>query len=162
MIYKKIVADGEDIERFWSKVAKKSEDECWEWLAGKNVGGYGQIKIKNKMYIAHRISWFLCNGEIPEGLRVCHTCDNPGCVNPTHLFLGTDKDNMRDKKEKGRNASRAGENNGQHKLTEAQVIEIREKYIPYKYTLIMIAEEYGMSKSAIQYIIEYKSWKHVV
>ena len=94
-------------ERFWEKV-KKSTD-CWNWTAGTNSKGYGRILNSRKEcegeISAHRLSWVLHNGPIPEGLQVLHNCDNPPCVRPDHLFLGTNLDNMRDKKNKGRSAN---------------------------------------------------------
>ena len=152
-----------DIERFWSKVDVRGEDECWEWV-GANAMGYGQITIKNKHYGVHRVSWFLHNGEIPEhnsahGMCVCHTCDNRKCVNPSHMFLGTQQENVKDMRDKGREAE--GENHGSHKLTEKEVIEIREKYIPYKYTMRQLAKEYGVKTSAIHSVLHYETWKHV-
>lgn len=162
----KINLSEKDIERFWNKVDVRGEDECWEWIGSKNKGGYGKIRIKNKIYLAHRISWFLHNGEIPvidsyHGMCVCHTCDNRKCVNPNHLLLGTHKDNMDDRDLKERWNGGVGEKNGSHKLTEQQVIEIREKYVPYKYSTCKLAEEYGVLNKAIHDIITRKTWKHL-
>jgi hypothetical protein len=91
----------EDVSlRFWRKVIKI--EHCWEWAAYKNKKGYGQIKIQGKVLGAHRVSWLLAVGEIEAGLCVLHTCDNPKCVRPDHLFLGTNADNVDDKYKKGR------------------------------------------------------------
>lgn len=91
-------------ERFFRKVEVTSH--CWEWTGSKTDRGYGKIIVEKKQCKAHRVSWVIYNGEIPNDLHVCHHCDNPGCVNPVHLFLGTNNDNIQDKVKKGRHIYR--------------------------------------------------------
>ena len=113
-------------ERWCEKVDMKGTDDCWEWLAYKNKGGYGCFKNNKKMVRAHRYAYehYKNNGQpIPSNLCVCHHCDNPGCVNPNHLFLGTQKDNMLDRERKGRRV-----NSNPKKHTDDEVIKIRLDY----------------------------------
>lgn len=95
------------MERFWSKVARtENEADCWLWLGATRAGGYGSIRVARKLEMAHRVSYLLAHGSIDEGLCVLHRCDNPACVNPAHLFLGTKKDNTSDRISKGRHPAK--------------------------------------------------------
>jgi hypothetical protein len=98
--------DKPGMERFWEKVDVRGPDECWEWTASCNKWGYGHFRWNGTMGKAHRVSWELEHGEPPpprgSGLEVCHTCDNPPCVNPAHLWLGTSQENAQDRQAKGR------------------------------------------------------------
>jgi hypothetical protein len=84
----------EQSKRFWAKVNKKADDECWEWTAAKSSKGYGQFALNKIAKSTHRISYIIHKGEIPDGLMICHTCNNPPCINPNHLYAGTSSDNM--------------------------------------------------------------------
>lgn len=120
------------IDRFWGNVDKEKSKtsydgkRCWEWTAGCTSTGYGQFLIEKKKYKPHRISYFLYFGELPDDLGVLHHCDNPVCVRPDHLFLGTPKENMNDKVSKGRQSH--GENHYASKLSDKQIDEIRRRY----------------------------------
>lgn len=150
---------GSPEERFWKYVDKKSDNECWNWLGVCNNKGYGKIKINQKDISAHRFSWELHFGKIPKDLYICHHCDNPPCVNPNHLFLGTSKDNIDDMKNKNRQAK--GENNGNSKLTSKQVEEIKRLYYEGKITQIEIAKIFNVAHTTILNINRNKTWKHI-
>ena len=149
-------------DRFWSKVDKKGEDECWPWKAGKNNRGYGVFALEHPHHnervvdiLAHRYSWQEANGPIPKGRYILHKCDNPPCVNPKHLFVGSIADNQKDMSVKGRARS------GSTKLTEAQVLEIRRKYMKGVYGYIRLGKEYNVDRMTIHDIIVRKNWKRV-
>ncbi len=117
-------------QRFWDKVQKT--DNCWLWMAGKFKQGYGSFYFQGRHLKAHRMAWELTFGAIPEGKKVCHHCDNPACVNPGHLFLGTQQDNIRDMMTKGRSPNQVGESNNNAKLTIGEVSAIRKSSLPVK------------------------------
>ena len=135
---------------------------CWEWLGSKR-NGYGRMIIGSrtdgtrKSVSAHGISYELTYGEIPIGMEVCHKCDNPSCVNPSHLFLGTRQDNIDDRERKGRNNPPKGEKNAKAKLTEKDVLDIRKKRAAGK-SFGKLAKEYGVCKKTIQNAVSGKSW----
>lgn len=145
-------------ERFWSKV--KLGEGCWEWQAQVGKHGYGCFdhRVASR---AHRASWMISVGPIPRGLQVLHKCDNKICVRPSHLFLGTQKDNVVDCSTKGR-ISR-GELRPQHKLTEEVVREIRRLYVPgyggFGYR--KLAKLFGIQPCYVGKIVNRTAWRHV-
>lgn len=143
-------------DKFWEKVEKKDDDSCWIWLGHIDKYGYG--KFWN--YLSHRFAWIDAYGDIPNGMYVCHRCDNPSCVNPKHLFLGTQFDNMRDMVSKGRIHDHHGQNNPKAKLTESDVREIYRLHnggmSGYK-----IAKMFSVTQTAIRSVIIGKTWKHI-
>lgn len=153
-------------ERFWPKVdSSGGQDACWIWTAAKSHG-YGIMSSRkgSAPYKAYRVSWELHNGPIPIGLHVLHRCDNPACVNPRHLFVGTHRDNMDDMTSKGRArvASKAhhGEKNSSAKLTEEQVRTIR-KISEGGTPASKIAKAFGISRPVCSRIIRRELWKGV-
>lgn len=148
-------------ERFWPKVTKS--DGCWEWNAQRDGKGYGRMRgpgapgCRGKNIPAPRVSWLLHFGDIPPGLCVCHRCDNPPCVRPDHLFLGTRGENNQDAASKGRNAR--GEKNGQAKLSPVDVATIRSR-IAAGDVQRAIARDYGVTFQLISEIGRGNLWKH--
>lgn len=127
-------------------------NECWEWLASKTGGGYGTFCIHWEMRPAHRVAWYLTYGPIPNGLQVLHKCDNKGCVNPYHLFLGTQADNVADASRKGHLAQ---------KLTEEEVLAIRELRATGEWSLQDLSDEFGTSLTNLSNIVRRKTWKQI-
>lgn len=152
-----------DIARFWAKIDRRGPDDCWEWTAGnRGKGGYGRFSMgrANKPIRAHRFSWELFYGPIPTGMDVLHRCDNPLCVNPRHLFLGTNLDNVRDMHAKNRHSH--GEGHGQAKLTDAKVRKIRElRKLPGN-SYERLAKRFRVSVICIWKVCVGETWKHVV
>lgn len=155
-------------ERFWAFVDKEGLcpshrpelGPCWVWIGG-NIRGYGHFAIEGKTVKAHRYSWELYFGEIPEDLCVLHHCDNPSCVNPKHLFLGTHAVNASDRNQKGRHCK--GEESHLSKLTEEDVLAIRCRYVYGSSTngSTALALEFGVSYPTILRIIKGRCWKHL-
>jgi hypothetical protein len=141
-------------KRFWNKVLKHP-DGCWEWVGWVDNQGYGCVWRDGGRSNAHRVSWNLHFGDIPDKMFVCHKCDNRLCVRPDHLFLGTYLDNIRDRTRKGRSAR--GSNHGRSKLTEEQVREILRSDEP----LHILATRYAVSRSCISAIKSGVTWRHV-
>lgn len=166
------------VKRFWNKVDKSGE--CWTWTASKNNKGYGQLMTEpgeifttKRPVLAHRMSWMIHFGAIPKDMEICHKCDNPQCVNPNHLFLGTHTDNMRDMIRKGKGAMNQpnvmtvcpekrhwGERNGQAKLTASQVREIRIGF-QIGYSMNELGNMYGITRHAIGRIVRRQAWAHI-
>jgi hypothetical protein len=113
-------------KRFHERYQINEKSGCWEWTAGKTKSGYGRFSLKGQMIRAHRFSYHIYNNTNPGELLICHSCDNPICVNPKHLFLGTGKDNSQDREKKGRSNPRKGLNHPMCKLTENQIISIKK------------------------------------
>ncbi len=142
--------------RFWSKVAKSAA--CWEWTASRGQTGYGKAYKGKRFVAAHRRAWELAFGAIPEGMCVCHTCDNRGCVRPEHLFLATHEQNMADMVRKGRSPDNVGESNPSARLSDDAVRAIRRSDEPRA----VLAARYGVTTARIGQIIRRTGWKHVV
>lgn len=144
-------------DRFWPKVNKDAPNGCWEWTGSCSSQGYGTFWDGGRVRGTHRVSYEFANGPIAEGLDVLHTCDNPPCVNPDHLWLGTDTDNARDRKEKGRNGVLQGEARPTAKLTEKDVLDIRASRASNR----NLAERFDVHISTIWRIRQRKDWTHI-
>ncbi|CAN5813743.1 HNH endonuclease [soil metagenome] len=144
---------------FWSRVDKQDARNCW--LAhGENCSGYTRLRFDGVDLLAHRLSWQIHHGDIPAGMFVLHRCDNPPCVNPEHLFLGTKKDNAKDRDRKGRFVVLHGSLNGRAALDEEKVIDIKSR-IKLGESNASIGRDYGVTKEAIFKIKHGLSWKRV-
>lgn len=143
------------LARFMKFVPTRDPDACWEWQSTRNQSGYGKFWLDGRTDGAHRVSYKLHNGPIPAGLAVRHTCDNPPCVNPRHLIVGTGKDNAQDALERGH--YRRGAENGRAKLTPLQVSQIRNRRRRGE-TQASIARQFGVSRSAIQWVLNGRNW----
>jgi len=153
------------IKTFWSYSTKDyaSDNECWNWLKCKDQKGYGFFRINKKMVRAHRLSYMIYNkiDEIPEGMLICHKCDNPPCINPKHLFIGTPHDNSQDCLIKNRNKCFYGNENWNSKLNEKEVIEIRDLYYNNIYSMKELGNIYEVTRELIGYIVIGTIWKNI-
>lgn len=130
-------------ERFWNKVAKRSAGECWEWRGKLHPDGYAQFRVDGIETLVHRFSWELHYGAIPKEMCVLHRCDKPSCVNPNHLFLGTQKDNMQDASHKGRLA----------KVSNGLVKNVHYLYTNSSWSMQDVADFVGISIGTVWAIV---------
>jgi hypothetical protein len=145
-------------DRFWPKVDRRGPEECWPWRAYRKPGGYGAIAAggRTRPLQAHRVAWILTNGPIAAGLHVCHRCDNPPCVNPAHLFLGTDADNAADAASKGR--VRRGERHPHARLTAARVRWIRAQVAAGVLPRV-VARRVGVTARHVRKVADRRAWR---
>ncbi len=160
-------------ERFWEKVEKRGPDECWHWTAAHDQHGYGQLNLcdsKGRRMKAHRVAYELHYGPIPEGLEICHHCDNPSCVNPVHLFAGSHRDNMHDAMDKGRNSKPPrngvrGERHGHATFTDQEVIDLRREFAALqekqRVSIAAFAEWHDTPMVTMWRILRRKNYTHV-
>ena len=148
-----------EFQKAWNRMRPKISflGGCWHWTASKDGKGYGRLGGSKLGSRAHRISFQIFRGPIPPGMFVCHTCDNPSCVRPSHLFLGTNHDNVEDMKAKGRSPINVGSRNPRCKITDSDVIAIRSSI--EKGTVL--ARLYGVDPATISQIRHRKSWAHI-
>jgi hypothetical protein len=144
-------------ERLLNKCEIATKDECWIWTGAKSTQGYGLLRVDGKLRKSHRLSHIEFIGPIPKGMMICHKCDVPACINPGHLYAGTAKDNMQDRKQRtgySQSADLSGENNGNSKLSESEVIAIRNATGYQKH----IAVQFGVNQSTVCRIKSGKRW----
>ena len=163
--------DEKTLARFWSKVDRRGTDECWPWTAGKTCG-YGVFSpAHHSQRRAHRVAFELVNGQIPDGLFVCHRCNNPPCCNPAHLYIGTHADNMRDRRASGHYAVgdahparlhpervARGSGHGRSKLTEGDVRSLRARYALGGVTYAELGRSFSISGGQASKIIRGNGW----
>jgi hypothetical protein len=143
--------------------SKPNESGCWIWQKYKTKLGYGRLMLKGKVVMAHRASYECFIGPIPPGMSVCHGCDVRACVNPDHLWLGTQAENIKDMDNKGRRRSRdsRGEKSGLAKLTDEKVLEIRARHAVGGVSQAGLSKEFGISKALTCLIINRQRWRHI-
>lgn len=140
------------------------ENKCWEWTGAIDAYGYGSFYFKRKSYKSHRLMYEIHYAEPLNNLHCLHKCDNRKCVNPLHLFSGTNLDNVKDKIEKGRcyTGNQKGEKNGASKLKDSNVIKIRNLYKTGNYTITKLGKIYNVNRSTISYIVNNKTYTHLL
>lgn len=148
------------VDALFSNVDVGMDDECWLWKGTPRGNGYGCVRHEGRMLNSHRLSYEIHKGFIPDGMLVCHTCDNRMCVNPNHLFLGSYEDNYRDAKRKDRHTR--GERSGNRKLSDSDALAIREAYRDKDLrTASRLSKQYGICVSTIRRIGKGEAWKHL-
>ncbi len=159
------------MKRFYDKVKVDVNTGCHEWTGGKTTQGYGNFRFNGRVSLAHRVSWTLRYGGITNGLHCLHKCDNPSCVNPEHLFLGTHQDNMADRDAKGRGKQLRGEAHCSATITREQAQDVVNKLSVVKRhsggrvkngELRRVADETGVSYLTVRSISGGQSWKHII
>lgn len=152
-------------EQFLEKVLMEPNTGCWYWLGPITVQGYASVKSKYNFGFCNgsRLSYYLFKGEFDTKKLALHHCDNPRCVNPDHLYIGDHKDNSNDKHRRHRDSPRKGELNGRSKLSNDQIIEIRNRYKrkSEKDNAVEIAKDYGVTSSMIYFVVKNLNWRHV-
>jgi hypothetical protein len=148
-------------ERFWSKVLQPDTDSCWPWIGARFANGYGRVRTSRSTTVtAHRLAFTLTYGQIPDGLVICHKCDNPPCCNPSHLFAGTHLDNVHDCIQKGRRARLEGEQHPMARLTEETARSVRVRYQSGEPSKV-IASDVGVTPQMVWAIATGRSWRHL-
>jgi DNA-binding MarR family transcriptional regulator len=158
-VYDGTIYDNAFTDRFWRRVDIKDKDDCWNWIAGKDEDGYGFVEFHGVTYRSTHIAYMITRGEIEKELFICHKCDNPSCVNPDHLFLGTCLDNVKDRHLKNRDAK--GSAVGTSKLNENEIEEILELYFNKKMMSKDIAKKYGVHRSTIGRVVSGEYWGQI-
>lgn len=164
----------EFIDSFWDRVDKHGPDDCWEWKKGRFKRGYGCVSINGAATIASRVSYFIATGIDLGDSLACHSCDNPPCCNPRHIFPGTEADNSADMARKGRSASGRrnarytkpetsprGERHGRSKITDDIVRLLRVEYASGRIGTRPLAAKHGISRDIVRRVVLLKNWKHV-
>lgn len=144
-----------EIERFWDNVKILGKNDCWEWQGKSKADGYGQVCYDSQRDLAHRLVYRMTYGPIPDGMCICHTCDNRLCCNPAHLWLGTIADNNKDKARKGRASNQFLSGNAKSALSSQDLDDIRSLYRLQELTQDQLAERYGVSQTMVSHIINH-------
>ena len=145
------------VQRLQRYIDRRGPDECWPWTGCRHYKGYGRIQSQRRSVSAPRALWALVHGPIPAGYCICHTCDNPPCMNMRHWFLGTVGDNYADMRAKGRERKALGERHGLARLTKADVLAIRASDEPER----AIAAKHGVALRTIQHVRSRATWRHI-
>lgn len=149
-------------QRFELRVNRNCANGCWEWIGPTSNHGYGGLNVNGRRMVASRYSYEKYIGPIPEGLFVCHKCDNPPCVNPDHLFLGTSAENTRDRDRKNRGAHNYGETNGAHRYTAETMLAIKADVESGRATKRSIAAKFGVCYETVMRVAHGRTWRHLL